>query len=499
MCGIFAVIHPTGNAGDAEKAFREGKPRGPDHTRFVSDLPVWLGFHRLAINGLDEASSQPLSRDGVHLVCNGEIYNHAKLRETHDLDCQTHSDCEVIVHLYLKYGIHATVQLIDTSEVAFVLYDSRSDTTYVVRDALGVRSLYCAKHGETIVVASEMKMCDVYPNMEYVPLSPGTIYTFRTNEWKSDRYYTLPLAGGDVSLYETMYRAVMKRVRNTDRPMACLLSGGLDSSIVTALVVKCRAELGITEQLETYCIGIEGGEDLQYAQYAAEHLNTKHTNIVLTEDQFFEAIPRVVRAIESYDTTSVRASVGNFLVAEYIKTHSEARVLFNGDGSDELCGGYLYMKHAPNADVFDLECRRLLTDIHLFDALRSDKCISGNGLEPRTPFLDPTVVQAYLSLPPEVRFNAIEKFPLRKAFEHMLPSVICWRKKEAFSDGVSSVGRSWYKVIQSRLPPSTETTLTPEQLYYKSIYDTYYTSILPYYWMPRFVAARDCSARELPE
>jgi asparagine synthase (glutamine-hydrolysing) len=302
---------------------------------------------------------------------------------------------------------------------------------------------------------------------------------------------------------ETLYECVRKRVLHTDRPIACLLSGGLDSSLIASLVTQCLRDLG-KPPLETYSIGLEGAEDLKYASMVARYLGSKHTSIVLTEEEFLAAIPEVIYATETYDTTSVRASVGNFLVADYISKHSEAKVIFNGDGADEVCGGYLYLKNAPNEVEFDKECRRLVKDIHYFDALRSDRCISYHGLEARTPFLDRAFVELYLSVPANLRYTQCEKELLRTSFEGMLPWDILWRKKEAFSDGVSSLHNSWYSIIQRSIPASiqheytTQTTLlTQEQYYYKKIYDTYYSTALPYYWMPKYTNSKDCSARTL--
>jgi asparagine synthase (glutamine-hydrolysing) len=309
--------------------------------------------------------------------------------------------------------------------------------------------------------------------------------------------------------------AVKKRVcGTTERPIACLLSGGLDSSLITALVNKYY-----TGKLETYSIGMSGSEDLKYAECVAKHLGTKHTSIVLTEDDFFNAIPEVITAIESYDTTTVRASVGNYLIGKYIAKHSNAKVIFNGDGSDELTGGYLYFHEAPNDFEFDKECKRLLTDIHAFDVLRSDKCISSHGLEPRTPFLDREFVNYYLNIPSSIRNNKnrygkkntgkkyIEKYFLRSLIStydyFLLPEKVLWRRKEAFSDGVSGTNKSWFEVIKDKLnamniEQPTNTLLTKEQCYYKSIFDhayPYCSQVVPYYWMPRFVEATDASAR----
>ena len=313
----------------------------------------------------------------------------------------------------------------------------------------------------------------------------------------------------------SLMAAVKKRFLTTDRPIACLLSGGLDSSLITALVHKLTIAEDKTKRLETYSIGLNGSEDLKYARKVADFLGTNHTEIICTEEEFLEAIPDVIYNIESYDTTTVRASVGNFLVAKYISEHSEAKVIFNGDGSDEVCGGYLYFHLAPDAIAFDQECQRLLKDIHLFDVLRSDRSISSNGLEARTPFLDKSFVHAYLSIPPNLRFvkGRCEKFLLRKAFEsmNMLPTEVLWRTKEAFSDGVSSQKKSWYEIIQSKMNTQPSVYLsgnalifnppkTKEQEYYRYLFERHYktySNVIPYFWMPKFTNATDSSARTL--
>ena len=211
--------------------------------------------------------------------------------------------------------------------------------------------------------------------------------------------------------------------------------------------------------LHTWSIGLEGSEDLRYAQLVADHIGTIHHSIVVSEKEFLDAIPAVVWAIESYDTTTVRASVGNWLISKYIKENSDAKVIFNGDGADELMGGYLYFHMAPDAIDFDKECRRLLSNIHYFDVLRSDRSISSHGLEARTPFLDRSFVQTYLSLDPVVRHHALnnkpEKYLMRQAVElfgdNLLPREVLWRTKEAFSDGVSKQTKSWFEIIQEHV------------------------------------------------
>jgi len=547
MCGIFAVLNAGHNERETtsqlvEEAFAQGQARGPEYSQLQALNPnIILGFHRLAINGLGADSNQPFHQDNVSLVCNGEIYNFRELIEKYGLQVQSNSDCEVILHLYLMLGINETLSLLD-GVFAFVLVDRTNGRIYAARDRFGVRPLYMLQskrhytERSVIGIASEMKSLIglVKDTKNYIieQVEPRTVIvlsqrdanvTFASEQYN---YYDIPhtapeygglppddyIANTHKGIVKFLNAAVQKRVhRTTDRPVACLLSGGLDSSLIAALVNKYYQRAGHT--LETYSIGMAGSEDLRYADLVALHLGTKHTSIVLTEDDFFAAIPEVVKAIESYDTTSVRASVGNYLVAKYIRANSDAKVIFNGDGSDELTGGYLYMLSAPNDQKFDLECRRLLRDIYLFDVLRSDKCISSNGLEPRTPFLDSKWVEYYLSIctslrnPNNIKGTIMEKQLLRQAFAnlepHLLPPQVLWRRKEAFSDGVSGTQKPWYMVIQDRLHAQGRQAmegLTVEQTYYRELFETYYphqTHIVPYYWMPRFVQATDPSARTL--
>jgi asparagine synthase (glutamine-hydrolysing) len=518
MCGIISVINPSVSPEIIMANFKKGQHRGPDNSEFIMiDSNVWMGFHRLAINGLSNLSNQPFHINGIYLVCNGEIYNYKELYDNLNIQPTTASDCEIIIHLYNLYGINETMRLINASECSFVLYDVSKEIIYAVRDTYGVRPLYHSKQGSMHLFSSELKMVNDLQVTTKHHL-PGTITKFfKGVEEETYSYTHFPVVNPSLDynacslIRQTLYECVRERVITTERKVACLLSGGLDSSIITMLVKKIRDELGYTEPLETYSIGLEGAEDLKHASLMAEFLNTKHTTIIVSEEDFFNAIPEVIFNIESYDTTSVRASVGNYLVCKEISKRSDARVIFNGDGSDEVTGGYLYLKNAPNMYEFDAECRRLVSDIYLFDALRSDKGPSSNGCEARTPFLDPKFVQLYLSLSPSIRFNrTCEKFLLRKAFSDMLPESIAWRKKEAFSDGVSSLHRSWYQIIQEKIPSLCNDLenhsyrfnkpTTPEQLYYRSIFESYYKNmenVVPYMWMPKYSSTKDCSARTL--
>jgi len=569
MCGIFGLLNNTNISLETiNNEFNKGRKRGPEFSKLDNSyMKMILGFHRLAINGLNNESNQPLVINNVVLICNGEIYNYKKLYQTMGVTPLTQSDCEVIIHLYIKYGIEQTLTMLD-GVYSFILYDNRlsediNNQIYVARDPFGVRPLYYLKSRtpndndhKLLGFASELKSLEYFYNLDIhsytvEQFKPGTYSTFNlgskvNSKWEikyENTPFFIPSFSHTWDLEEQneqmnniylntifshissyLNTAVTKRCLTTERPIACLLSGGLDSSLIAALVNNFYHSNNLPNKLETYSIGLEGSEDLKYAKIVANYLNTNHTEIIVTEQQMFEAIPEVIKTIESYDTTTVRASIGNYLLGQYISNHSDAKVIFNGDGSDELLGGYLYMNKCPDNIEFDKEIRRLLKDIHLFDVLRSDKSISSHGLEPRTPFLDRSFANFILSLPPSFRNHNngtanIEKYILRMSFtsnyfkdykgSQVLPNEILWRKKEAFSDGVSSHGRSLYQILQenaanllnnqqhtSKYKPCIET----EKMYYKRIFDQAYPNcshIVPYFWMPKYIVSADPSARTL--
>ena len=537
MCGIFALIgNHSYDSKTIDDASLKARHRGPEYSTLLSlEKNITLGFHRLAINGLNKQSHQPLKHKDFYLICNGEIYNYVELYAEMDIVPQTDSDCEVILHIYERYGIDGVIKMID-GVFAFVLVDLSKNQIFFGRDSYGVRPLFIMLSDELFGFASEMKQLTPLLNekCEIAQYEPGTyscIEFFDTKweyQWKQ-RYSTFPFMRRMEIPYPSEYtiykyisqintrlrEAVRKRVQTTNRPIACLLSGGLDSSLITSLVAEHFADDPF--KLQTYSIGLEGSEDIKYAEMVASHLGTNHTSIVVSEEDFLNAIPEVIYAIESYDTTTVRASVGNFLVAKYIKENSEAKVIFNGDGSDELTGGYLYFHKCPSSREFDFECKRLLSNIHYFDVLRSDRCISYHGLEARTPFLDRSLVEHYLTIPQELRNHneskEMEKYILRQAFRYnnKLPKEVLNRTKEAFSDGVSSQKKSWYETIQDSLIAKKfdftnlnnithNIPKTTEQKYYRSIFEQHFPGrgdIIPYFWMPKYSNTEDCSARAL--
>jgi len=528
MCGIFAILNNKYDETMTYKLFMKGAGRGPDTNQFINykglvgeKYDIDIGFHRLAINGYnDDMSDQPFQIKNCMLICNGEIYNWKYLYTVADMEPGTKSDCEVIIHLYKKYGIDYTLRMLD-GVFAFVLFDIEKGMLYSARDLYGVRPMFVGEgdwsKGEPIMYgfASEMKQLVSDGIKSIRQLEPGTYATFKCETFRNGafrfienkRFLDIPSGINNTynriedyyeDVYESLCKAVEKRVDNTDRDICCLLSGGLDSSLIASIVNRYYRERFPNKKLHTWSIGMDGSEDLKYAKQVADFLGTKHHSIELTKEEFLNAIPRVVYDIESYDTTTVRASVGNWLISKYISQGCDAKVVFNGDGSDEVCGGYMYFHAAPDALEFDKECKRLLTDIHFFDVLRSDRSISTHGLEARTPFLDKHFVETYLSIPPDIRFHAgngvCEKYILRKAFDgkKMLPKEVLWRTKEAFSDGVSSSKESWFQTIQK--------THHNEKKYYKTLFYNYFQGhegVIPYYWMPRFVEATDASARTL--
>jgi asparagine synthase (glutamine-hydrolysing) len=474
----------------------------------------FLGFHRLAINGLNTDSNQPLYHDGVYLICNGEIYNYKDLCREYNITLNTESDCEIIIHLYKKVGLKNTITILD-GVFAFVLLDITTDTYYIGRDPIGIRSLYYVSDRGNLSVCSEMKGINQYGVCAQFP--PGHFYSSKTN--LMEKYYLhhyLPkLDNKDEIQYHIQKKleAAVKKRLMSDRPIGCILSGGLDSTLITALV--CKHYKPYT--MNTYTIGLEGSVDLKYAKIASDYLKTNHHEFVVSEEQFLGSIKETIKQVESYCTTTVRASVGNYLISKYISETNKDVVIFCGDVADEIFGSYRGLINAPDENGFYYENLKLIEDIHYFDVLRSDKSIAGAGLEARVPFGDKDFVQYVMSIKPSLKMFddiKIEKLILRESFQELLPEELIYRRKEAFSDGVSSLLRSWYEIIQE----FTDTLYTDEEfnkkikqyhhnqpydkesLYYREVFDEYYPNqekTIPYFWKQPFSKNLDPSARLL--
>jgi asparagine synthase (glutamine-hydrolysing) len=300
----------------------------------------------------------------------------------------------------------------------------------------------------------------------------------------------------------------------TDRPFGCLLSGGLDSSLIVSILSKLLAKNN--KRLDTFSIGMAGSTDIEYARMVAKHCNTIHHEVIVTKEQMLSTIPKVIEQIESYDTTSVRASTPMYILCKYIKENTDIKVIFSGEGSDEVLGGYLYFHKAPDSKSFKEENIRLLTDINFFDCLRADKCISVHGLEGRFPFLDVDFINYCMSIDSKLKMptmERMEKYLLREAFSvgDYLPREVLWRVKEAFSDGVSKQDNSWYKIIQDHIENDQDIDtskiyehcqpILKESFYYRKIFDELYKGrekLVPYYWLPKWNSNEtDPSARKL--
>ena len=573
MCGIFFVqnfVDPSSltkykkslldNLKSYQNDFYKLSHRGPDNSSFLNDTTsffsknyhIFWGFHRLSINGQTPESNQPFFIKKCRLICNGEIYNFRQLIKEFKLEEEYvgDSDCEIIIHLYKKIGIRDMLRRLD-GVFAFVLHDYDTNTTYVARDPVGVRSLFISGHDYTysssMIVSSELKGINecFRPNAKQFP--PGcyavysktdfdasntpffNFYSYYENVYitqdvptlQVERNYNYPtledseenICKNIATLFE---EAVVKRLMS-DRKVGALLSGGLDSSSVVAIMCRHMP----AKDLNTYSIGLKGSTDLVWARKVADYLGTNHHEVCLTEEEFLGAIEETIAQIESYDTTSVRASVPNYLVSKYISTNTEDCVIYCGDMSDEIFGSYRGFMKAQTEEDFKRENERMVRDVCYFDLLRSDKSISGAGLEARVPFADKKFLQYVMSIPPRYKMfsdERIEKYIFRKAFDGLLPDDILWRRKEAFSDGVSGHERSWFQIIRDYIDTKvtndeynkykefieyTHVYNTPydkESLYYRTIFEKLYTGCektIPYFWRHPFCEEKDPSARLL--
>ena len=433
--------------------------RGPDWSGIFQNEKVIFSHERLAI--VDPTSGkQPLfSKDKkIVLAVNGEIYNHRELRkEFPEYEFQTESDCEVIIPLFQKYGKNFVDKL--NGIFAFAIYDIENDIYFVARDHMGICPLYQGwdKHG-SYYVASELKalegICKTIENFlpgHFLYSSEG----FELQQWyKRDwedfenvKDNTTEIAELRKALEEAVHRQLM-----SDVPYGVLLSGGLDSSVISAITAKYsrnRIESGDTQEawyprLHSFAVGLEGSPDLIAAQKAADHIGSIHHEVHFTVQEGLDAVRDVIYHLETYDVTTIRASTPMYLLARVIKSMGIKMVL-SGEGSDELFGGYLYFHKAPNAKEFHEENVRKLNKLHLYDCLRANKSLMSWGIEGRVPFLDKEFMDVAMRLNPKDKMVTahepkIEKWILRKAFEDLLPDNITWRQKEQFSDGV---GYSW--------------------------------------------------------
>jgi asparagine synthase (glutamine-hydrolysing) len=505
MCGIFAVLCNS-LPKQLQTILKSGKylsARGPDSSiSIIKNTGIYM-FHRLSINDTSSDGNQPMTSGNVLMMCNGEIYNHLELEKKYELKCKSKSDCEVILRLYEKIGFVETVKNL-YGVFAIILVDG--DKVYLARDRIGVRPLYYGITEDKYVAVASVPntLVDFCHNIYQFP--PGAMVMHDKSEriknsarfrFAKCLYYDqvqlspTRLEDGTKILHDTLVDAVKLRLMS-DRPMGCLLSGGLDSSLITAILVKFLGG----NNVRTYSIGMEGSTDLLYAKKVANALGTDHHEVIFTPEEGFAVIPEVIQALGSYDITTVRASVGMYLISKYISQKSQDKVIFSGEGSDELLEGYLYFHNAPSPQDGEDESVRLIKNLHMYDVLRADRCISVHGLEPRVPFLDKNFVNMTLALSADQKKpqNGFEKYILRKAFEGYLPNEVLWRRKEGFSDGTSSLNKPWYKSVQEFVEPIIPNYLfnpnfpSKEAQYYKMIFDNIFPryNLKLSYWMPKW-------------
>ncbi len=508
MCGIIAVF----NTRDEAQALRPQvlkqsktiRHRGPDWSGIYCGENAILAHERLSIVD-PESGGQPLkTKDGkVILSVNGEIYNHRDLRKRYadSYEFLTGSDCEVILALYRDKGPDFLGEL--NGIYAFVLYDEENDFMMVARDPIGVIPLYTGTdaHGHRYF-ASELKALEGYCNV-IEPFLPGHVWDSRSGEmrrwyhrdWESydavkDNVTSIP------ALREALEKAVERQLMS-DVPYGVLLSGGLDSSIISAVAAKFaprRIESGGEQaawwpRLHSFAVGLKGAPDLAAARKVAEHIGTVHHEINYTVQEGLDAIRDVIYYLETYDVTTVRASTPMYLLARVIKSMGIKMVL-SGEGADEIFGGYLYFHKAPNAQAFHEETVRKLSKLHLYDCLRANKALSAWGVEGRVPFLDTEFLDVAMRLNPADKMagkGKMEKWVLRKAFEDLLPEEIAWRQKEQFSDGV---GYSWIDTLKAVTAEAVTDEMmrtaalrfpvnppqNKEEYYYRSIFEEHFPS-----------------------
>ena len=473
MCSILGILDidakPADLRADVLARSRRQRHRGPDWSGVHEDDRVILAHERLAIVD-PESGAQPLygADERVVLAVNGEIYNHAELQRTHSpsYPLRTASDCEVILALYEQMQPGALARALN-GIFAFVLWDAGRNRYLVARDPVGVMPLYWGRDAAgRRVVSSELKaihdLCD-----EFEIFPPGHIYD--SEEDLLLRYYDPPWRRRvpSVGMMETIadeeaavhalaegLEAAVTRQLMCDVPYGALLSGGLDSSIIAALAARHsarRIEAGETEpawfpRLHTFSVGLEDSPDLAAARIVADHIGSVHHSFTYTLQEGLDALEDVVRHLETFDVTTIRAATPMFLMARRIKAMGIKMVL-SGEGADEMFGGYLYFHKAPNAEEFHYETVRKLDALHQFDCLRANKATAAWGVEGRVPFLDTEMLDIAMRIDPKLKMTGperMEKYLLRRAFAHLLPEEIAWRQKEQFSDGV---GYGWIDAL----------------------------------------------------
>ena len=502
MCSIMSYC---GSGADPElflEGFARTKSRGPDDTRIIDTGEGLLGFHRLSIMGLTPSGMQPFELGGCFCICNGELYGFEKEREKlkeKGYTFASDSDCEIILPMYFEHGTEMFSML--DAEFVCVIYDGRTKEYIAARDPIGIRPLYYGYDEKGVIVfASEAKnlvgLC-----ADIRPFPPGHYY----KDGQFIRYCDIAsvdeVCGDDLEtacrqIHDKLTEGVKKRLVS-DAKVGFLLSGGLDSSLVCAIAAK---ESG--KPIETFAIGMsEDAIDLKYAAQVADYIGSHHTEVYMTPEEVISSLEEVVHLLGTFDITTIRASMGMYLVCKAIHERTDIRVLLTGEISDELFG-YKYTDFAPSAEAFQKEAEKRIRELHMYDVLRADRCISVNSLEARVPFGDLDFVKYVMSIDPELKLNRYGKgkYLLRHAFEKdgILPESILWREKAAFSDAVGHSMVDYLKEYaetqytdeefeEKRLAYEHARPFTKESLLYREIFEKYYpgqAEMIADFWMP---------------
>ena len=501
MCSIIGYIGKQYTAESVRPWFDRTVSRGPDMTRMLplGENEGFLGFHRLSIMGLTEAGMQPFVRGDGAVVCNGEIYGFRPIKEdlmAKGYTFRSDSDCEILLPLYEQKGVEMFREL--DAEFAMILYDGKE--LIAARDPIGIRPLYYGYDSDgAILFASEAKnlvgLCE-----RILPFPPGHYY-------KDGRFvcYRDPAAVQRVSsddletacghIHDKLVAGIEKRL-DADAPVGFLLSGGLDSSLVCAVAARLSSK-----PIKTFSIGMDiDAIDLKYAKQVADYIGADHTEVIISKKDVLEALPDVVQLLGTYDITTIRASIGMYLVCKYIHEHTNLRVLLTGEISDELFG-YKYTDFAPSPEEFQKESEKRVRELHMYDVLRADRCISVNSLEARVPFGDLDFVEYVMALDPAMKMNTYGKgkYLLRHAFEgDYLPYDILMREKAAFSDAVGHSMVDDLKAYAEQVYTDEEyeakrqkytfaRPFTKESLLYRELFEKFYpgqAEMVADFWMP---------------
>ena len=500
MCSIIGYCGTCRELEKFKKGFDETVSRGPDDSKIVDTGKGLLGFHRLAIMGLTPDGMQPFELDGSYVVCNGEIYGFEKLKEklSSKYTFKSGSDCEILLPMYFEYGTEMFKML--DAEFALIIYDGKKKKYIAARDPIGIRPRYYGDSGSgSIVFASEPKnlvgLCE-----KIMPFPPGHFYEDGKFICYNDIAAVESVCYDDLdtifkNIHDKLTLGVEKRLV-ADAKVGFLLSGGLDSSLVCAIAAKKSKK-----PIRTFAIGMSGDAiDLKYAKQVADYIGSDHTEVIMTSKQVLESLDGLIKLLGTFDITTVRASMGMYLLCKWIHENTDIRVLLTGEISDELFG-YKYTDFAPSAEEFQKESQKRVRELHMYDVLRADRCISVNSLEARVPFGDLDFVKYVMSIDPEKKLNKYNKgkYLLRKSFEgDLLPHDILYREKAAFSDAVGHSMVDYLKEYADSLYSDGEfkekckkythaAPFTKESLLYREIFEKYYPGqgeMIKDFWMP---------------